>query len=263
MRLHVHRSAAAAARAAASLVSEQLRQKPDSVLGLATGRTSLGIYNELVRLHQAGEADFSRAHTLNLDEFTGLSPRDRRSFCAFMQKHLFGRVNVPSGHVHFLDGSAPDLEAECARYERLIDSLGGIDLQLLGVGANGHIGFNEPSPAAHARTHRARLTLGTRRASASLFGGNLSAVPREALSIGMATILEASNIVLVAMGGTKARAVASMFTGRISTSTPVSFLQLHPDVDVILDREASARLPRLLCEGSRWPHAAGPAPGRS
>jgi glucosamine-6-phosphate deaminase len=263
MRLHVCRSAADAARAAASLVAKQLRQKPDSVLGLATGRTSLGIYDELVRLHQAGDADFSRAQTLNLDEFTGLSPKDRRSFCAFMDKHLFRRVNIPPRQVHFLDGSAGDLDAECARYERLIDSLGGIDLQLLGVGANGHIGFNEPSPAVHARTHRARLTLGTRRANASLFGGNVSAVPREALSMGMATILEACAIVLVATGGTKARAVGSMFTGRISTSVPVSFLQLHPAVEVILDDEASARLPRSLLEPNRWPHAGAPEPGRS
>jgi glucosamine-6-phosphate deaminase len=263
MRLRIYGSAAEAARAAAWLVSEQLREKPDSVLGLATGRTSLGIYDELVRLHQAGDADFSRTHTLNVDEFTGLSPGDRRSFCAFMQKHMFRRVNIPSGQVHFLDGSARDLDAECARYERLIDSLGGIDLQLLGVGANGHIGFNEPSPAVHARTHRARLTLGTRRANASLFGGDVSAVPREALSMGMATILEASAIVLVATGGTKARALESMFTGTISTSTPASFLQLHPEVEVILDDEASARLPRSLVEGSRRPHAAAPGPGRS
>jgi glucosamine-6-phosphate deaminase len=263
MRLHLYASAADAARAAASLVAEQLRQKPKSVLGLATGRTSLGIYDELVRLHQAGHADFSRAHTLNLDEFSGLPPKDRRSFCAFMDRHLFRRVNITAGHVHFLDGSAPDVDAECERYERLIDGLGGIDLQLLGVGANGHIGFNEPSAAVHARTHRARLTLGTRRANASLFGGRTSAVPREALSIGMATILKASAIVLVATGGAKARAVASMFTGRISTSTPVSFLQLHPEVDVILDGLASARLPRSLVEPNRRPRAAAHGPGRS
>jgi glucosamine-6-phosphate deaminase len=255
MRLRVCPTAADAARAAASIVAEQLRQKPGCVLGLPTGRTSLGIYHELVRLHEAGAADFSRAHTLNLDEFTGLGSKDRRSFSAFMEKHLFRRVNIAHDHVHFLDGSARDLDAECQRYEQLIDSLGGIDLQLLGVGANGHIGFNEPSAGLHARTHRARLTLGTRRANASLFGGDVGAVPREALSVGMATILKAASIVLVAMGRSKARAVKLTFTGKISTATPVSFLQLHPEVEVIVDRGAAARLPQLLLEPSRAPRA--------
>ena len=251
MKLHICGTATEAAHAAAFLVAEQLRQKPDSVLGLATGRTSLGIYSALVRLHAEGQADFSRAHTLNLDEFIGLSSKDRRSFCAFMEKHLFRRVNIPSAHVHFLNGNARDLDAECLRYEALIDSLGGIDLQLLGVGANGHVGFNEPAPALYARTHRARLTLETRRANAPVAGGPVRDVPREALTIGMATILEASAIVLVAMGRSKARAVEAMVTGNISTAKPVSFLQLHPEVDVILDREAASRLPRSLAGPSR------------
>ena len=250
MKLHICGTATEAANAAGFLVAEQLGRKPDSVLGLATGRTSLGIYNELVRLHAEGRADFSRAHTLNLDEFIGLSSKDRRSFCAFMERHLFRRVNIPPDHVHFLNGHARDLDAECLRYEALIDSLGGIDLQLLGVGANGHVGFNEPAPALYARTHRARLTLETRRANAPA-GGRVRDVPREALTIGMATILEASAIVLVAMGRSKARAVEAMFTRNISTAMPVSFLQLHPEVDVILDREAASRLPRSLAGPSR------------
>jgi len=262
MRLHVCRSAAEAAKAAAFVVARQLEQKPGSVLGLATGRTSLGIYEQLVRMHCAGQADFSQAHTLNLDEFTGLSSTDRRTFCAFMQKHLFSRVNIPANHVHFLDGGVRDLEAECLRYEQLIDSLGGIDLQLLGVGANGHIGFNEPAPALFARTHRARLALGTRRANASLFGGNVRAVPREALSLGMATILESTAIVLVALGASKARAVESIFSGKISTSSPVSFLQLHPEVEIILDRDAASTLPRSLVEPNRLRPADATAPQR-
>jgi glucosamine-6-phosphate deaminase len=137
----------------------------------------------------------------------------------------------------------------------LIDSLGGIDLQLLGVGANGHIGFNEPGRALRARTHRATLTRGTRRSNTGLFSGRLRAVPREALSMGMATILEASAIVLVAMGRTKAKAVQSLFTGRVSTASPVSFLQLHPDVHVIVDRAAAAKLPQSLRELSPGPPA--------
>jgi len=258
MKLHICGTATEAANAAGFLVAEQLGRKPDSVLGLATGRTSLGIYNELVRLHAEGRADFSRAHTLNLDEFIGLSSKDRRSFCAFMERHLFRRVNIPPDHVHFLNGNARDLDAECLRYEALIDSLGGIDLQLLGVGANGHVGFNEPAPALYARTHRARLTLETRRANAPA-GGRVRDVPRDALTIGMATILEASAIVLVAMGRSKARAVEAMFTRNITTAKPVSFLQLHPEVDVILDREAASRLPRSLAGPSRATRAGATA----
>jgi glucosamine-6-phosphate deaminase len=246
MRLSICLSAAGAAAAAGAAVAQQLRAKPASVLGLPTGRTSLGIYRELVRLHDAGAADFSRAHTFNLDEFIGLASNDRRSYCAFMEKHFFRRINIPTGHVHFLNGQAADLDEECVRYEQLIDNQGGIDLQLLGVGQNGHIGFNEPARALHARTHRAKLKRGTRLANAGLFGGVLSAVPRHALSMGMATILEASAIVLIALGRTKARATESLFTGRVSTASPVSFLQLHPDVHVIVDRTAAIRLPREL-----------------
>jgi glucosamine-6-phosphate deaminase len=163
-----------------------------------------------------------------------------------METYLFRRVNIPSSHVHFLNGQAEHFDEECLRYERLIDSFGGIDLQLLGVGANGHIGFNEPAHALRARTHRAELKRSTRRANAGLFGGRLRAVPRAALSMGMATILEASAIVLIAIGRTKATAVQSLFTGRISTASPVSFLQLHPEVHVIVDRAAAATLPRSL-----------------
>ena len=257
MKLTIFPRPADAAAAAATLVAIQLRDQPSSVLGLPTGRTSFGIYEELVRLHQAGAADFSRAHTLNLDEFIGLTSTDRRSYCAFMQKHLFRRVNIPPSNVHFLNGQAADIERECLRYERLIDQLGGIDLQLLGVGANGHVGFNEPGRALHARTHRARLTIRTRRANAPLFNGRFRDVPNEALSMGMATILEATSIVLVAMGKEKARAIKSMITGGITTKIPASFLQLHPEVHVIVDRAAASALPRSLYEPNRRMSADG------
>jgi glucosamine-6-phosphate deaminase len=246
MKLSVCATAADAAAAAASVVAAQLQAKPDAVLGLPTGRTSLGIYDELARLHSEGRASFSRAHTFNLDEFIGLGSMDRRSYCAFMEMHLFRRVDIAPEHVHFLNGEVTDVDAECVRYERLIDELGGIDLQLLGVGANGHIGFNEPGRSLRARTHRAELKRATRRANLALFGGRLRDVPHHALSMGMATILEATSIVLVATGKTKARAVQSLFTGRITTARPVSFLQLHPDVHVIVDRAAAASLPQSL-----------------
>jgi glucosamine-6-phosphate deaminase len=241
MKVGVYRTAGEAARAAASVVAAQLQRKPASVLGLPTGRTSLGIYNELVRLHAAGTVDFSRAHTFNVDEFTGLTSKDRRSFCAFMEKHLFQRINLPKNHIHFLDGHAADLDAECDAFERKITEAGGMDLLLLGIGANGHIGFNEPAASLHARSHRATLTAETRRANAGLFGGRLTAVPREALTMGVGTMLEAAAIVLVATGKTKAQAVRSMFTGQITTARPASVLQLHKNVEVILDLAAAEK----------------------
>ena len=242
MKLQVFRTAAEAARAAAHVIALRLRTDPYTVLGLPTGRTSVRVYDELARLHEAGRADFSKAHTFNLDEFVGLSAADRGSFRTFMEKHLFRRVNLPCDQVHFLNGRAADLEKECLRFELAITDAGGIDVLLLGVGANGHIGFNEPAASLFARTHRARLRPETRRTNAARFGGRATAVPREALSMGMATILGARSIVLIATGRAKSRPVASLVTGRISPASPVSFLQLHPDVQVILDHAAASRL---------------------
>ena len=242
MKLRVCDTVNEAAMATATLVVEQLRKNPASVLGLPTGQTALPIYDALVSLHRAGRADFSQVHTVNLDEFVGLCSTDPGSFRGFMQEHLFRHINVPVDHVHFLAGDARDTDRECARFDRLIARLGGIDLQLLGVGRNGHIGFNEPARDLQLRTHRVRLQPDTRRANAGPFGGRVSDVPREALSIGMATILQAKSIVLVALGRSKAPAVASAFSGKISTARPVSFLQLHPRVTVIVDRAAAARL---------------------
>jgi glucosamine-6-phosphate deaminase len=244
MNIRVFRTAGAAAHAAAAAVAAQLARKPASVLGLPTGRTSLAVYDELARLHQSGEADFSESHTFNLDEFVGLPSSDKRSYCAFMQKHLFARINLPGSHIHFLNGGARDYDAECDRFEREIAALGGMDLLLLGIGANAHIGFNEPARTLRARSHRTRLALATRRANASLFGGRLDRVPREALTMGVGTMLDARAIVLIATGREKARAVGSMFDGRISTEQPASVLQLHGNVEVILDLPAAEKLPQ-------------------
>lgn len=244
MNVRVFRTADDAAHAAAAAIATQLSRTPASVLGLPTGRTSLEVYDELVRLHESGSADFSKAHTFNLDEFVGLPSSDRRSYCAFMQTHLFTRINLPGSHVHFLDGSAGDHERECDRFEREIADLGGMDLLLLGIGANAHIGFNEPARSLHARSHRTRLTIGTRRANASLFGGRIDRVPREALTMGVGTMLDARAIVLIATGREKARAIGSMFEGRVSTEQPASVLQLHANVEVILDLPAAEKLPQ-------------------
>jgi glucosamine-6-phosphate deaminase len=244
MNVRVFPTAEDAAHAAAAAVAAQVARKPASVLGLPTGRTTLAVYDELARLYESGRADFSEAHTFNLDEFVGLSSTDRRSYCAFMQKHLFARINLPNGHIHFLDGNTRDDRAECDRFEREIAAIGGMDLLLLGIGANAHIGFNEPARVLGARSHKTRLTIQTRRANVSLFGGRLDRVPREALTMGIGTMLDARAIVLIATGREKARAVGSMFDARISTERPASVLQLHSNVEVVLDSAAAEKLPQ-------------------
>ena len=242
MRVRVFTTAEALGRALALEVARRLAEKPDIVLGLPTGRTPVPLYRELVRLHDAGRVDFRRASTFNLDEFAGLAPDDPRSYQAFMRRHLFDHVDLSRRRIHFLNGAARDVARECARYERAIVRAGGIDLQILGLGSNGHIGFNEPGDALVARTHRTRLTPATRHANASLFGNRVSAVPREALSMGMATILYGKRIVLLATGAAKARCVQRMIEGPVTPRLPGSFLQLHRHAEIWLDRAAAGRL---------------------
>jgi glucosamine-6-phosphate deaminase len=242
MRVRVFRSADALARALAHDIARRLAHHPSIVLGLPTGRTPIPLYRELVRLHRAGRADFSGATTANLDEFLGLGANDPRSYRAFMERHLFRHVNLARRRILFLNGATSDVDRECRRYERAIERAGGIDLQVLGLGANGHIGFNEPAPALVAWTHATRLTPATRRANASLFDNRPSAVPREALSMGMATILHARRIVLVATGAAKAGCVQRMIEGPVTPRIPASFLQLHRHAEVWVDRAAAARL---------------------
>lgn len=241
-RLAVFADSAAVARALARRVADAIRAKPSLVLGLPTGRTPLEFYAELVRLYDAGEVDFSRATTFNLDEFFGISPDHPGSYRSFMHRYLFSKVNLNPARVHLLNGLASDPAAECDRYEREIDSAGGIDLQILGIGTNGHIGFNEPGPELDARTHRVRLKAETRRSNAALFGGDPEQVPAEALSMGMGTILQARSIVLLATGATKASCVERVLNGGITTSLPASFLQLHPDAELMLDEPAAERV---------------------
>lgn len=198
-------------------------------------------YKALAALYDRGQADFSRASTFNLDEFLGVPPTDPRSYRAFMERQLFDVVNLRPSRIHFLNGAAPDAVAECARYERAVAHAGGIDLLILGLGANGHIGFNEPGRALAAATHRTRLTPATRRANASLFG-RAADVPDEALSMGMSTILHARRIVLLATGAAKAETVRQMVRGPITPQVPASFLQLHRSAEVWVDREAAGAL---------------------
>ncbi len=232
----------AAARALARRIVAALAGNPRLVLGLPTGKTPVGFYHELASIAAAGHADFSQATTFNLDEFLGVSPEHPSSYRQYMEQHLFSRVNLRPGNIHFLNGAAADPDAECARYEKAIEDAGGIDIQILGIGTNGHIGFNEPAPELQARSHRARLKPETRRSNAALFDGRLQDVPHEALSMGMATILHAREIVLLATGRSKAGCVDRMVNGPLTTALPASFLQVHRDVHIMLDAAAAEEL---------------------
>jgi glucosamine-6-phosphate deaminase len=227
------------ARTLAAAIAATLQDTPDTVFGLPTGRTPIRLYHELGSLYAHQHVDFARATTFNLDEFLGIGPEHPGSYRAFMQQHLFSRVNLAPERIHVLNGASPDPEGECARYETAIADAGGIGLQLLGIGTNGHIGFNEPARELAARTHRVTLKESTRRSNAALFGGNAADVPHEALSMGMATILNARRIVLIATGKSKKRCIELVVNGPITTKMPASFLQLHTNVEVMLDEAAA------------------------
>jgi glucosamine-6-phosphate deaminase len=244
MRIRIFSTPRAVGQALGRDLVRAISIRPSLVLGLPTGRTPIPLYRELIALHRAGRLDCAGVTTFNLDEFLGLSARDPRSYRAFMRRQLFDHINIPAGQVHFLDGVAADVDRECRRYERAIERAGGIDLQILGLGTNGHIGFNEPAPALIAQTHRTRLRPATRRANAAWFAGRLRDVPHEALSMGMATILRARRLVLIATGASKAVSVARMVRGPVTPRLPASFLQLHRHAEVWLDRAAAARLKR-------------------
>src|SRR5258706_11265392 len=242
MVIRVFHNAAALARALAKEIGRALRVNPRVVLGLPAGRTPIPLYDELARLHGERRADFRRARAFNLDEFIGVTANHPGSYRAFMRRRLFDRINLPRMRADAPRGDARDVARECTRYERAIDRAGGIDLQILGLGHNGHIGFNEPGSALVARTHRARLSLATRRANAPLFRGRVRAVPREAISMGMVTILSARRLVLIATGVGKAAAVRRLVEGQMTTRLPASLLQLHPRAEIWVDRDAASRL---------------------
>lgn len=241
-RISIFTDGATVARVLATRVTDALDRNPALVLGLPTGRTPLLLYERLAELAAQGHTDFSRATTFNLDEFLGISASHPGSYRSFMQRHLFDHVNVAPSRINFLNGAATEAHDECCRYEKAIEGAGGIDLLILGIGTNGHIGFNEPGPGLTARTHRVTLKPETRRSNAALFGNDPDAVPTEALSMGMGTILDAKSVVLLATGERKAACVEQLVTGPITTQLPASFLQLHPDVEIMLDAAAAARL---------------------
>jgi len=229
-------------REAASIIIKQVKEKPNAVLGLATGSTVLGVYRELAADHRQYGTSYQFVRTVNLDEYVGLGPNHPNSYRYYMNEHLFSNLDIPLNETHVPDGLAADLDEECRRYERLIDELGGIDLQLLGIGRNGHIGFNEPGTPFSSMTHVVRLAASTREANARFFP-SLDDVPRHAITMGIATILRSRRIVLLASGAEKAAALARLFVGIVSPELPASALRLHPDVTVIADQEALSLIP--------------------
>ena len=242
MKIRIFRTEEQLADALARCVVQHLQEQPKLVLGLPTGRTPLPLYRALVARHAKGESDYSNVDTFNLDEFVGIAPSHPGSYRSYMSEHLFRHVNVSRRRTHFLDGQAKDLDAECARFEDRILRAGGIDLQILGIGENGHIGFNEPAAELSPWSHLVKLTLASRRANAGFFGGKLTDVPKLALSMGMSTIMHARSIVLMATGKRKAEIIAKTVSGAITTRIPASLLQLHSKVEILLDEDAASKL---------------------
>ena len=236
MRISIYPDAEAAAVAAALCIADAMRRKPDLILGLPAGRTMIPVYAELRRLVRAAPAAWRNIRVFQVDEFVGLGQGDAGSFRTFLERHLLDELKLPPERTNFLDGRAPDLQDECDRYERATFEEGDIDLQVLGIGVNGHIGFNEPGESLTARTHVATLRDETRRANVDWFEGELSRVPHQALSMGMGTLLRARAILLLATGENKAAAVAQAVNGPVTTQLPASFLQLHAHTTLYVDR---------------------------
>ena len=224
---------------AAKLVASQITLKPNCVMGLATGSTPIGLYDRLVEMEKMGEVDFSDVTTFNLDEYYPISPKNDQSYRYFMNKHLFSKVNIDIKRTHVPNGETDDPDAECERYEKLINAAGGIDLQILGIGQNGHIGFNEPDINLNTVTHLTDLTESTIDANSRFFASS-DEVPTKAITMGMASVLKSRKIILLASGRTKAAVVAELLKDSINTSVPATLLNVHPDVVLICDREAYA-----------------------
>lgn len=228
-------------RKAASIISAQVIMKPNCVLGLATGSTPIGTYDQLVEWYNKGDLDFSEVTTVNLDEYKGLPRTNDQSYYYFMHQHLFDRVNIDPERTNVPNGMEPDAEKECGRYEELIRSLGGVDLQLLGLGHNGHIGFNEPGEAFEKETHCVDLTESTIEANKRFFA-SADDVPKQAYTMGIKTIMQAKKILIVVNGENKADIVERAFFGPVTPEVPASILQLHNDVTLVGDEAALAKI---------------------
>lgn len=228
-------------RKAANIISAQVIMKPNCVLGLATGSTPIGTYDQLVEWYNKGDLDFSEVTTVNLDEYKGLPRTNDQSYYYFMHQHLFDRVNIDPERTNVPNGMEPDAEKECGRYEELIRSLGGVDLQLLGLGHNGHIGFNEPGEVFEKETHCVDLTESTIEANKRFFA-SADDVPKQAYTMGIKTIMQAKKILIVVNGENKADIVERAFFGPVTPEVPASILQMHNDVTLVGDEAALAKI---------------------
>ncbi len=228
-------------RKAAAVIADRLNTKPNAVLGLATGSSPLGLYRELIRLHQDEGLDFSQVTTFNLDEYVGLPASHDQSYHYFMQENLFRHINVPKERIHVPSGTTKNYQAFCRWYEKRITECGGIDVQVLGIGTDGHIAFNEPSSSLASRTRLKTLARQTIEDNARFFD-RIEDVPIYAITMGVGTILESREVLLVANGENKAEAVAAMVEGPVTSMITASALQLHPDAQVFIDEPAAAKL---------------------
>ena len=226
-------------RKAANIIAAQVIMKPDCVLGLATGSTPIGTYKELIKAYENGDLDFSLVKTVNLDEYRGLEKTNDQSYDYFMKDNLFNHININFENLNIPNGEKPDAEEECARYEAVVKALGGQDLQLLGMGHNGHIGFNEPADEFPKETHCVDLQESTIQANKRFFE-KVEDVPTQAYTMGIGTIMQAKKILVVASGADKAEIVKKAFFGPITPQVPASILQLHPDVTVVVDEAAGS-----------------------
>ncbi len=242
MEVIIQETAEKTALLAARVIAREVRVRPNLTLGLATGRTMEAVYRHLATMHRNEGLSFARCQTFNLDEFIGLPPDHPGSYHRYMTDHFFRHVDIPSSHIHIPNGMAADLAAECAAYEAAIKACGGIDLQLLGIGRDGHIGFNEPLSALQSRTREKALTPATRRQNASLFGGRWENVPARAITMGVGTILESRRCLLVATGEEKAFILSQALEGPITAWVTASALQLHPRCTVLVDEAAAEQL---------------------
>ncbi len=239
MIVHVFETKDQVAKAAAAIFAAQILKKPDSVLGLATGSTPIDTYAELVKLHKAGVLDFSNVKTFNLDEYVGLPVSHPESYISFMRRNLFDHINLKEYHLP--NGLAGDLKKECKDYEDSIRQAGGVDLQLLGIGNNGHIGFNEPNDQFVYETNQVKLTESTIKANRRFFDSE-DQVPKEALSMGIGSIMQAKSILMICLGENKAEVVNKMVNGAVDPQVPASILRMHQDVVVLLDKAAASAL---------------------